>query len=1730
MKILWTIHFLLLSIVIIFLNGCIPNAAVSKAVCQPTQIFNNVSRSCETVVSARGKPVGTLLTTNFQQETAKTITLTYSDANNDKAISCRVNNLSANIEAVSPQVISKAIFTLATSVYNTSTFLAASIPSGIDGTNAALNIAKMQSSLAIAKLTFDYTNLLNQLGIFTTALNNLLVLSAPYTVNPVIVPEVQFYYGEVQNLKVSFLASKNFVDNRCDCTGGVCSTVIAPRFLQYGPAGFSYTITDIDGEGDPAIVNISISKAAGTADYLLPAAESSYVTFSESNTSTVSAQAFILPAARDYFGSVNFSYKWIGSLGLGKTAKGRVSDCMDLPGSTGPTDTTCTYTPDSGDTNDSIIPQKASALIGNLTYTAKAEGISGNSISIQYFNLANNMLGVDSLVSDEEKFGLISQSYPDAFVRVLGDSIKVFFSKGITTSADIQNLINSDPKAKSLVVASGGDALTLPDPAVLTASAKSLAGGRDAFESFAFGVSNNFGTSTNTSRVMIHMAPTEDAPVWNFLLSASGSGLEDGGPIEINFKSPVNTYSDVENNIDSCEIHTTGLDSSVDPLVEFAFLANFVVNSCSCDLATQVCKASVTPNAYVSSINPYNFYYRLKSQGVYTSTYKTAKVTVTPVNNAPSIVVGAVNPITENSTASAHSGFVDVTVSPGGGGFESNQILSMTVSTTSTPNTLIPSTSCVGYTPGSGSPFGVVTPTTSGSDFYFDMTNKVCYVSNGLTNASWELYPSVTAIPVCAYESAKPRAPTSVDIPSAAGKYFLDTLHNKCYLSTGTSASSWVADNTLSHFIISIIPAKNKSGTANITLSLKDDGGTSPGVDTTVKTFTQTVTYVDDPPFLVSGITKVDTNEGGMVIAGPFFVNEDEGNTADEDYDVVTGAHAMRISSITSDNHSVLFDPSLPRTSSSIRIFYDANNNGVEDSGEERNVGDVLETSGDVALHAFYLKLYPTASVSGNANVTLKFNDDAGADLTHTISTNFSLIVHPVAAIHGGWTNISAVGIKTDKSGAPANDSDVQCNYNKATTVIGSLACNNQKDCTGGQSPNAEVIPDGAGVIYFDSANKRCYRSTGSDKFSWVDFKTTCPVIKTAGLCSGENCIKAYSPLGNISPTASGQYFYDSTSNGTCYISTGTNNTDWTPYIPAKVTLSWNSFTVNGSGSDAGVGISGWNVYRREAGFDYDYKTGFLKSRATPTAIATITDKLIRTYTDTTAIAGKVYYYLVRPVDDTSRKLTISTTEIFSEVRVLAPTANLTFVHRWMVNQEICNSMHMTIADGKIDQTHNYRCPYTGPAETIINGVHYYDIGKDMLVDISENGCPYTSAPSCSSVTGCIGIGAPSSDLSGMSINDIYYDRSSGTCYLYGGGTTWTSFNDASLTSSIVSKANTALNAPLVNVTQTKANTICATRNIASATASLTGTTPPATTASLPSKKEYIAYAAPPINTSDSVITTIEQGYSLDAQSGCNSSNASGISAAFTDSSIPSTSYLYSIPGSASSGIRSIYTGSVPWVSNKSTEACTSRYGVQDPYGNVAEWLSDKMTCNGAPSTYVCNANSGTDLYTYDFGGGRHYAFDLNIGPYNDTSGNSDTTGADAFLTNWDFRETLYNAGKFSFPIGMPFNVDISNSLTVGSSPAIAYLLDIGKSAGITLTQLHEDGIIVNGAAVFADATQMGAFAQGGSYLSGNRSGRFTSELVPDSNSTRPDIGFRCYVPIINDNYKVDTNRHNYSY
>lgn len=842
-----------------------------------------------------------------------------------------------------------------------------------------------------------------------------------------------------------------------------------------------------------------------------------------------------------------------------------------------------------------------------------------------------------------------------------------------------------------------------------------------------------------------------------------------------------------------------------------------------------------------------------------------------------------------------------------------------------------------------------------------------------------------------------------------------------------------------------------------VTVTLNDNGGTlNGGVDETVSIFNLEVVNVDFPP-TISPIANVETNEGGEVYSPPIFFTE--GGLSDE------ASQEIHIVSITTDNPALL-------PASNITLHYNAaSQSGLPNQNESIGTGEgpFPIALGDAALAsedaAFFLRMRAVGSVTGTSNITIRISDAAAAG--NEVETTFALVVYPISAKHGGWNLIKAVSNKVFS--ASQLDPNRVCLPHTDKCSGG--------NCQGTSAPNSSVSADEAFTIYFDNANQRCYHSTGTGVANWRELNTFCPITlssENANCVAGASCMGTAAPA--IAPTAEDQYFFDYT-NRVCYRSEGTDVADWTPYFPSKVSLGWNDFVLAGSGADTGVLISGWEVYRRtfETPFDFENPIAVLAASA-------------RSFEDSTVNEKTLYYYLVRPVDG-KRGIATATTDIFSEIRVFTPPRNMSFIHRWMVNQEICSQMGKTIQNELVDPEENFRCEYAGPGATDVAGTFYYDIGRDLFVDIAEAGCSFSTnatAISTCGPNGCIGVGAPA--FAAPPDDLIYYDRSSGSCYRALGGI-WDVVETTGLNAALANSTQSVLLPPLVNVTQSRASAICSARSDISV-ASVDGVNT-APVYSLPSRLEQMAYSAQPVELTDSEVEQIERGLSLNTSSKCNSTSASGVSDGYTSGQIPPSSFYYSIPGTSTSGIRSVATGSTVMGNFQSTQSCVSRYGIQDVYGNVSEWVQERMSCAaneciGTTANFSLVGMSG--VYPES-----EYRFDGVIGPCRDI--NADGV-CDPSLTSWLIQDKNFSANFLSFPMGLPIHRDFvfdfpTDSISINS-------LEIGPTSGITNSKLKRDSFIINASGVENAAPNNGSFAVGGGYLSGDAAGRFSFELIPN--------------------------------
>lgn len=884
-----------------------------------------------------------------------------------------------------------------------------------------------------------------------------------------------------------------------------------------------------------------------------------------------------------------------------------------------------------------------------------------------------------------------------------------------------------------------------------------------------------------------------------------------------------------------------------------------------------------------------------------------------------------------------------------------------------------------------------------------------------------------------------------------------------------------------------------------------------------------------------SFIQDILVNEG----EGTFSIDNigiDEGGAGSEDTDTIG------VTSIVSDN--IILVPN-----GSVRAYF---NNALQTVGVMPGSafgGATSEGEGN-----FRLDITPQIGVTGTANITITTEDSSGASASY----QFSFTVNGFSAIHNGWRNITAEGPRFNKfdqfleDPAVVGDENVVCSYNVDK-------CNTGGECKGTSSPNAVVTADAANVLYYDSANNQCYKSTAAASNVWTALNTYCAVTPSYLIpdCEalGASCIGTADPNGTFTATNRNQFFFDET-NSTCYRSTAATNSDWVVYNAAgEITIEWEAFDP----IPAGEAISEYQIFRRLESDQFNYNSPI--NRNTVSAASTsFTDNAINsTYPP---IPNTVYYYEVRPV---IQGISTNTDEVFKLLRVFSPPDNTVFVHRWMVNNSICKLMNSTT----IDPNNNYRCSYEGPGDSGgVPGGNFYDIGQDLIVDRFEAGCDYSGAPTCSGTAdgSCIGINDPITDTSilASAIGDIYYSRSVGKCYA-ATGTGAGNWAEVDGTSTIAGYIKGHL-PPLVNISQANSNTFCSNQSW-SQVGSIGFAAPGAVAKALPTRKEQMAYSLwDTDNNTDSSITTIETGLSLNSSAKCNSSQANGFAATYSDVAVPDSNTFYSLPGTATSNIRSMMTGS------NQTKTCVSRFGVQDHVGNVAEWTNERFNClsacpfsrtgcNTASSqctgagnpggavtaeigTYyldgaTCYINTdGSDTWSdvtlnvadsygasfceaqitgdtsalattttnMRYGDGtdqwfQKYLLDGAVGPCVDS--NSDDA-CDGGIDFWALEDERNSAGRFIIPMGLPVVTDFNSNFP--SSNILDFLFEIGPTSGITSTQLRDDVVNFDTATIAAEATGCGGMATGGSYLDGTGAGVYALELLPCTDSARSYI------------------------
>ncbi|NTV61943.1 MAG: tandem-95 repeat protein [Oscillochloris sp.] len=369
--------------------------------------------------------------------------------------------------------------------------------------------------------------------------------------------------------------------------------------------------------------------------------------------------------------------------------------------------------------------------------------------------------------------------------------------------------------------------------------------------------------------------------------------------------------------------------------------------------------------------------------GVDTSTY-TFTITVGARNDAPNMTPGSPVTVNEDSGAYSNVWFDTMTLSPGPSD-ESGQTLTLTTSNnnhalfTVQPDISI-STGVMSFTPA---------PNMNGT-----ATLTVTLKDNGGTLNGGEDSTTflflVTVNPVNDAPSLTPGSNVTVIEDSGA---YNATWFNTTSLARGPSdeitqtlsITTTNSNNALflvqpsvsvSTGVLTFTPATNISGSATVTVTLKDDGGTLySGDDTTVYTFTITISGVNDAPSLTPG-SNVTVAEDSSAYSNTWF-NTSSLSTGSSD----EIGQTLAITTTNSKNAFFSSQPSLNISTGVLTFTPAANINGTATvTVTLQDNGGTLYGGQDTAVYTFTITVDPVndaPSLIGSGDVTVP--EDSGA-------------------------------------------------------------------------------------------------------------------------------------------------------------------------------------------------------------------------------------------------------------------------------------------------------------------------------------------------------------------------------------------------------------------------------------------------------------------------------------------------------------------------------------------------------------------------------------------------------------------------------------------------------------------------------------------------------------------------------------------------------------------------------
>lgn len=656
--------------------------------------------------------------------------------------------------------------------------------------------------------------------------------------------------------------------------------------------------------------------------------------------------------------------------------------------------------------------------------------------------------------------------------------------------------------------------------------------------------------------------------------------------------------------------------------------------------------------------------------------------------------------------------------------------------------------------------------------------------------------------------------------------------------------------------------------------------------------------------------------------------------------------------------------------------------------------------------------------ISANSNISFDVRDIDGTNLGNLITVSFNVTVNAVAAIHNGWNKILAFGPKVNKHETILEGQYV-CSYHRDM-------CNGGKECKGEGDPSTlGVIADDTYSIFYNSSSEKCYYYDTASS-GWIEFEAYCAIShsRDRAECGGTSvsCIDDGDPNGTLLSTAINTFYYDK-QNNKCYRSTNADsNSSWEEYnAPGEVTIGWENFSIVGQAS-----INGYNIYRRLAGEEFDYDRPINKELLVintneyvdnsqnsfyPPIPGTTYYYEVRPFVNELLTGTNEIFNTVRVlVPPNNMALVHRWMANLTMCKILHkdgftvaeggidPRNNYRCAYEGPGNVFITDRGYYDFGKDLLVDRYEVGCNFSpspacsgtydnsciGDEEPLIAGVTapensiYYNrnsgkcyVRKPSMNDSStltwnEVGYRCQFSTTCSGGS-CSGDGDPvSAGVTATVNNSIYYDTRNDKCYIATDISTakWKEIlGDSSEVNLelLMTNANTPQNPPLVYVSQKEASAMC---YHSPSLPNLVGVSQNRLNRQLPTRKEHLVFSQwDSTKFSSNSITTMETGLSINSSSKCNSSAASGLESFFSDSPKPSSSVLYTIPGTATSEIRSLMTGSGgASLQSFGTQLCQSKFGIQDSIGNIAEWVIERMKCNSPTSCEGASTTRNTDI------------------------------------------------------------------------------------------------------------------------------------------------------------------------